>query len=52
VSRSANETNAAIFDRLISFAADHDVAIPAGDRRIFLEEDEYNLLVASKRTAT
>jgi len=49
VSRNANETSAAIFSRLTEYAADHEVSIPIGERRIFLDEDQYNALVGSKK---
>ncbi|MDT5119201.1 MAG: hypothetical protein QOE30_4940, partial [Mycobacterium sp.] len=47
--RNAKDTNATIFGRLTGYAADHDVPIPAGERRIFLEASDYEVLVGSKR---
>lgn len=51
MSRNANQTHAAIFERLIAYAADRGVAVPAGDRRVYLEEDNFKLLVSSKRVS-
>ncbi|MET3206227.1 UNVERIFIED_ORG: hypothetical protein ABIB21_003046 [Arthrobacter sp. UYEF13] len=49
MSRNATQENANIFGLLIEFAADHGSAIPVGERRIFLDEDEYKIFVKSKR---
>lgn len=49
MSRSAKVTQAAIFDRLTQYAADRGLPVPNGERYIFLEEDDYNTLVASRR---
>lgn len=51
MSRNANDANAAIFERLIGYAADRGVAISAGERRILLNESEYDVLVTSKPAA-
>lgn len=53
MSRNATQENADIFGLLIEFVADHGAgaAIPTGKRRIFLEEDQYNVFVKSKRIA-
>jgi hypothetical protein len=51
VARSAGDTNAAIFDRLSAYAADHDVVVPAGERRVYLGEADYDVLVDARRIA-
>lgn len=48
MSRNANECSAQIFARLTRFAADRGVIIPDGDRRVFLEEEQYNLLISTQ----
>lgn len=49
MSRSAKETNASIFARLTSYAADHEITIPNGDRWIHLEEEDFDSLVNSRK---
>lgn len=51
MSRSANDTAAAIFGRLSTYAADRGTSVPDGERYIFLDETEYDALVTSKRIA-
>ena len=49
MSRNAKATYAKIFDRLTAYVADHDLTMPSGQRRIFLEEDAYTILLDTKR---
>ncbi|VTS49449.1 Uncharacterised protein [Gordonia terrae] len=51
MSRNAKDTAATIFDRLVRYAADRGVQIPLGERYIFLDEAEYDILVRTKRLA-
>lgn len=49
MSRSAKDTAAVIFGRLGRYAADRGTSVPDGERYIFLDETEYEVLVASRR---
>ncbi|MFQ2875296.1 hypothetical protein ACLILY_08105 [Mycobacterium sp. MS3] len=51
VSRSAKDTAATIFGKLGKYAADRGTSVPDGERYIFLDETEYDVLVASRRVA-
>ncbi|MBO1766113.1 hypothetical protein [Allobranchiibius sp. GilTou38] len=51
MSRTAKEANAKIFTRLSAYAANHDVLIPTGERRVFLAEHDYGLLIDSRLIA-
>jgi hypothetical protein len=51
VPRNANQANATIFANLSSYSADRGYSIPTGFRRVFLEEEDYDGLVDTKRLA-